>query len=197
MSKDWIWNTQSVMATLNASSHSKEEREKNDYYATPPEATRKLLDLEKFKKHIWEPACWEGHISKELEKAWYTVHNTDLIDRGYWKQMDFLNNKYEYFSGDIITNPPFKYWQQFVEEAMRVLKEGWKLVMLLRIQFLEGVARNKMYKKFPPKKIYVFSRNIRCAKNWDFENATWNASTYCWFVWEKWYTWDPIIKWII
>lgn len=163
----------------------------------PPYATKKLLELEIFKKHIWEPACWEWHISKELEKFWYIVHNTDLIDRWYGKQMDFLNNKYESFSWDIITNPPFKYWQQFVEEAMRVLKDWWKLVMLLRIQFLEWVSRNKMYKKFPPKKIYVFSRNIRCAKNWDFENATWNASTYCWFIWEKWYIWDPVIKWII
>ena len=32
--KDWIGSTQNVMATLNASSYSKEEREENDYYAT-------------------------------------------------------------------------------------------------------------------------------------------------------------------
>jgi len=47
------------------------------------------------------------------------------------------------------------------------------------------VKRGIIYKKYPPKKVYVVSRNIRCAKNGDFKNATGNASTYCWFIWEN------------
>ena len=197
--KDWTWNKQSVMATLNASSHSKKERENNDYYATPWSATVKLLEKEKFSKFILEPACWEWHISKILEDYNYKTVNSDIIDRWYWDVLDFLK-EWEFMDNwhwDIITNPPFKYWQEFVEKSLNILREWWKLAMLLRIQFLEWVKRNKMYKKYPPKTIYVFSRNIRCAKNWDFENATWNASTYCWFIWEKWYTWKPNIEWII
>jgi len=57
--KDWTGNTQAVMATLNASSHSKSDRETNDYYATPPSATQQLLDREKFSLGILEPACGE------------------------------------------------------------------------------------------------------------------------------------------
>ena len=53
MTKDWTGNTQAVMATLNASSHSLHEREKHDYYATPPKAVKLPLELESFNKNIW------------------------------------------------------------------------------------------------------------------------------------------------
>lgn len=43
--KDWTGNTKSVYSTLGASSHSKEEREQNDYYATDPIALEKLLEM--------------------------------------------------------------------------------------------------------------------------------------------------------
>lgn len=183
------------MATLNASSHSNKDREDNDYYATPPEAVKKLLEKELF-IDVRECACWEWHISKVLVENWINVKSTDLIDRWYWEQKDFLLS-IDKTDRDIITNPPFKYSTEFTYKSMELLREWWKLAMLLRIQFLESVRRNKMFSKYPPKTIYVFSRNIRCAKNWDFKNASWNASTYCRFVWEKWYTWKPTIDRII
>ena len=69
--KDWTGNTQSVMATLNASNHSEKERSKNDYYATPPLAVESLLEKEKF-INVWECACGEGHISEVLKK--HNIH---------------------------------------------------------------------------------------------------------------------------
>lgn len=36
---------------------------------------------------------------------------------------------------------------------------------------------------------------MRCAKNGDFANATGNASTYCWFIWEKGNKNPPTIGW--
>ena len=68
---------------------------------------------------------------------------------------------------------------------MKLLKKGKKLDLLLRIQYLKRIKRQKLFKKYPPKKIYIFVKNIRCARNGDFKNATGNASTYAWFVWEK------------
>ena len=42
-----------------------------------------LLELEDFTKlHVWECACGEGHLSKELQKQGYQVYSSDLIDRG-------------------------------------------------------------------------------------------------------------------
>lgn len=76
---DWTWNTQSVMATLNASSHSDADRWQQDYYATPPKAVEKLLEKEFFWHFILEPACWEWHISKVLQSKWYEVLSSDII----------------------------------------------------------------------------------------------------------------------
>lgn len=195
---DWTWNTQSVMATLNASSHSLWERETHDYYATPPKAVLQLLEREIFSHNILEPACGQWHISKALEQRWHSVLSSDLIDRWYGEVRNFLTDDFmDSWHGDIITNPPFSMATEFLTKGMSILRDWKKFAMLLRIQFLEWVARNEIFKTYPPKTIYVFSRNIRCAKNWDFENATGNASTYCWFVWQKWYTGKPSIEWII
>lgn len=195
--KDWTGNTQAVMATLNSSSHSKSDRETNDYYATPPSAVEQLLLREVFNINILEPACWQGHISETCKKFWYETTSSDLIDRWYWEQKDFLSDIYSQWNWDIITNPPFAMALDFIKKSLSIIWEKQKIAFLLRIQFLEGVERNIFFRKFPPKKVYVFSRNIRCAKNGDFKNATGNASTYCWFIWEKWFIWSPTIDWII
>ena len=192
--KDWKGNIQNVMVTLNASNHSLDERESNDYYATPPFAVELLLEKENFINDIWECACGEGHISKVLISNGFNVRSTDLIDRGYGDKYDFLKTNGAVYC-DIITNPPFSKANEFLQKALEIMFEGRKLAFFLRIQFLEGVKRRKIFKENPPKIIYVASRNIRCAKNGDFKNATGNASTYCWFVWEKGYKGDPIIKW--
>ena len=192
--KDWNGNTQSVMATLNASNHSNKDRAKNDYYATPEYAVDKLLEKESF-TNVWECACGEGHISEVLKKHQIHYLSSDLIDRGYGLQEDFLLSNREH-NGDIITNPPFSKSTEFTFKAMHILKEKRKLALLLRIQFLESIKRHKLFIQYPPKYIYVFVRNIRCARNGDFKNATGNASTYAWFVWEKGSISEPIIRWI-
>ena len=51
-----------VYRMIGASNHSISEREINDYYATPPRATKELLKLEKFYDNILEPYCGEGGI---------------------------------------------------------------------------------------------------------------------------------------
>lgn len=193
--KDWTGNKQSVMATLNASCLSTKNRAENDYYATPRKAVELLLEKESF-MNVWEPACGEGHISKVLKENGIRVNSSDKIDRGYGKVIDFLECE-GITSGDIVTNPPFSLSTEFVYKAMEILQNNCKLALLLRIQFLESVKRYELFKIHPPKKIYVFSRNIRCAKNGDFSNATGNASTYAWFLWEKSFKGLPSVDWLI
>ena len=195
MKKDWKGGTQNVMATLNASSHSTEERETNDYYATPAIATTQLLELETFNNKIWECACGEGHISNVLTDNGYDVFSSDLIDRNYGVVLDFLSDDVTEWNGDIITNPPYAKATEFLLKAIDIIPEGCKIVFFLRIQFLEGVKRRSIFKTNPPKKVLVASRNLRCAKNGDFKNATGNASTYCWFIWEKGFKGNPEIGW--
>ena len=143
-----------------------------------------------------------GHISKVLEKAGYKVISTDLVYRGYGneKPLDFLKEKIENFDGDIITNPPYKYAKEFVEKAIESVKENHKVAMFLKLTFLESKSRKKLFEKYPPKIIYVSSSRLQCAKNGDFEKyktaGVGTAVAYAWFVWEKGFNGNPIIKWI-
>lgn len=69
--------------------------------------------------------------------------------------------------------------------------------MFLKVQFLEGKERRKLFEKYPPKVIYVSSSRINCAMNGDFEKYKFNSAVaYAWFVWEKGYCGDTVIKWI-
>lgn len=191
---DWTGNTQSVMATLNASGHSSGERAAFDYYATPQKAVTELIRLEKFQPTIWECACGEMAISKPLMDAGYLVRSSDIENRGN-EVVDFLGIDNQFWGGDIVTNPPFAKATEFIEKALSIVTDGAKIALFLRIQFLEGVKRRALFERSPPKRVWVASRNLRCAKNGDFASATGNASTYCWFVWEKGFQGRPSIGW--
>ena len=200
--KDWTGNKISVYAQLGSSSHSEKERAENDFYATDPESLEiflKALERDNLKLHkcIWECACGKGHLSKLLETKGYEVWSTDLIDRGYGKgNTDFLKSIPDCWCGDILTNPPYKYAKEFVEKALQITRTGTYTVMFLKIQFLEGIERKKLFDKFPPKYIYVNSKRQLCYLNGDMSNKISSATCYCWFIWEKGFTGEPTIRWI-
>lgn len=190
-------NSNSVYTTLWASNHSKHEREKMDFYATDPKAIDALLEVEVFSKFILEPACWMGHLSQRLVEKWHAVLSCDIVDRWYGLIADFFSR--DEWEWDIITNPPYSLAQEFVEHALKITKPWAKVAMFLKVQFLEGKRRKELFKKNPPKVVYVFSERIMCAKNWDFEGMkkSWgSAVAYAWYVWENGWQWEPVIRWI-
>lgn len=188
-----------IYKTLGASNHTSNERESNDYYATEPKAAELLLEVEDLHKLIWECACGEGHLAEVFRKHGHIVKATDLIDRGYGcGGIDFLKENIR-LHGDIITNPPYKYAREFVEHAIDIVADGYKVCMFLKLQFLEGKARRALFDTYPPKCVYVSSGRIQCAKNGDFERMKaggGSAIAFAWFVWQKGYTGDTVIKWI-
>jgi len=193
--KDWTGDSNSVFKTLGATSHSNEIREENDYYATSPLAAEHLLKLETFSNNIWEPACGAGHLSEVFVKDGYTVTSTDLIDRGYGTPgIDFLKCNTQ-FAGDVITNPPYKQAKEFIEKALDVILPGNKVAMFLKLQFLESKGRKKLFTETPPKTIHVSCSRLICAKNGEFEKIDSSAVAYAWYIWEKGFTGDTIVKW--
>lgn len=188
---EFVSNT---MRTLGTSTHALEGRENDDYYATDPKAVKLLLEKEKFSSIILEPSCGEGHISRVLLDNGYAVKSSDLINRGFGEVQDFFET--DEFNGDIITNPPYKMALDFVKHSLNIIQEGNKVAMFLKLQFLEGKARKEFYKNNPPKKIYVASGRLNCAKNGKFEEFKSSAVAYAWFVWEKGYQGSPEIDWI-
>ena len=165
------------------------KRQEEDFYATNPKALELFLDklsedgiaLE----NVWECACGMGHLAEVLMERRLLEIASDIVDRGYkpyFRQVDFLDVDIEH-DGDILTNPPFKLAEEFVENGVKLLKkEGNKLCLFLKIQFLEGQKRKELFKKHPPKYVYCHSSRQLCAKDGEFEKYTATTQFYAWYV---------------
>lgn len=192
-------STFNTFITLGANNHVDVEREKDDFYATPPLAVKELMKLESFNKNIWEPCCGMNHVTDILVDHGYNVRTSDIVDRvnnGKVEIIDFLNCT-EKWDGDIITNPPYKLATEFVYKAIETVKEGNKVVMFLKLSFLETKKRRLLFDKYPPKIIYIASSRFGCSQTGEFDETgnTGSAIAYCWYIWEKGYNGDTIIKW--
>lgn len=201
MNKDWTGNKSTTFAQLGASNHSEGEREANDFYATDPNTLEIFLDALKrdgvmLHTKILEPSCGMGHLSEVLKKHGYEVISNDLINRGYGDDFGDFLHRIILDNRDILTNPPYRYAQEFVEHSMQLLQDGYYCIMLLKIQFLEGQARRELFGKYPPKYVYVNSSRQTCYINGDMSKKMSSASCYCWFVWEKGFTGEPTIRWV-
>jgi len=197
--KDWTGNKKTTFASLGASNHTEKEREERDFYATDPTAIDDLTEVEEFYHKIWEPACGNGHMSIRLRDNWkFNVFSSDIIKRDFeCKELDFLTYDKKNVDCDIVTNPPYKYAQEFIEKALEVVAPGRKVAMFLKLTFLEGQKRKIFFEKYPPKKIYVYSKRKNCAMNGDFETYKSNSAIcYAWFIWVKGFTGEPTIAWI-
>jgi hypothetical protein len=192
--KNWTGNSHSIYVAHGASNHSEVEREKHDYYATHPLAVEKLLERETFSRNILEPACGEGHISKVLENHNYNVISYDLVNRGYGEVKNFFDIKE--WNGDIITNPPYKFAQKFVEHSLEIIPQGNKIAMLLKLTFLEGQKRYNLFQRHNLETVYVFSKRTICAMNGNFNHYKSSAVAYAWFIFRNKYIEDAVIKWI-
>ena len=180
--------------TLGATNHSFKERSILDYYGTDPRSVQALLERESFCHDIWEPTSGHGNIVNELISN-YNVRKTDIFDYGCQDELiDFLSYTTPW-KGDIVMNPPYYDAEPFVSKALDLVEPGHKVAVFLRLLFLEGQGRlERLFKSNPPKTIYVFSKRQVCSKTDDFTEGS--AVAYCWMVWEKGFTGDPVIKWI-
>ena len=166
-------------------------REKNDFYATPEESTEKLLRVTSFRGRIYEPCCGQGHISEVLVKHGYEVFSSDLVDRGYGTpRVDFLMETQKY--DNIVTNPPFKNALEFAERALELSR--YKVALLLKLSFLEGVARRNFFKRYPPEKVWVFSQRQALMKNGEPHSG--GMLALAWFIWSKGNIESPTIGWV-
>lgn len=202
MERDWTGNSKSIYSMLGATSHSENEREQHDYYATDPLALEILLQYIKLPPIVWEPACGEGHLAKViLNRTDSTVICSDKYEHGYkfHFQKDFLEMKRALTGCTcILTNPPYKYATEFVLKSIELLPSGGDIYMFLRTQFLEGQGRyDRIFHQFPPVKVFQFVRRMRVAKNGKFDVVGLNAISFAWFWWKKDVYPETKIKWIM
>jgi len=179
----------------------KNKRAELEFYVTPPEATRALLSMEEFEGSIWEPACGNGAISKELTNAGYDMVSTDLAYRGFGKSgVDFLKTDTP-LAKNIVTNPPYGTHglaDAFIRRALiHTKKTGGKVAMLLNLRSLCHPRRHQKFIKTPPSAIYAIDELI-C---WTYGKPTSKFTRiakqqYYWMVWDSKHEGKPRFWWL-
>ncbi len=176
--------------------NAKGDREKDDFYPTPPSATQALMDRQKFEGNIYECACGNGAMSKVMIKNGYNVYSSDLIDRGYGKSnINFLTQDYSIMDIDnIITNPPFNLSTEFTIKALSLAKN--KVCMLNKLSYLEGIKRRELiFNQNKLQKILIFSRRVPFKKESTKTKAA-GLMAFGWFIYDVNYNGKPTIDWI-
>ena len=201
-------NCSDVIQILGGANHDT-VREDEDFYATPTMAVQKLIDsfgsvLKIDNATIFDPCVGKGHILKPFRDQKYNVAGTDLISRTdlwdshieYQGGQDFLSRMESLRGCNIVTNPPYKICLDFAKKGIELIDDNRYMCMLLKIQFLETKARYEFFKKFPPKYIYVFVNRIGCIPGGESDINKPSAICYAWYIWQKGYTGDPMVRWI-
>jgi hypothetical protein len=124
-------------------------RNKNDFYPTPPECTIALLNF--LEEHfligrnakIWEPACGSNAMVDVMRQRNYCVTATDIIYGQDYLETDLPSDDYDW----IITNPPFCSAQEFI---MKSVARNKPFALLLKSQYWHSSKRQKIFSEFPP-----------------------------------------------
>src|SRR5207249_4847064 len=100
-------------------------------------------------------------IVRVLRGAGHRVYATDLVDYGLddaESGVDFLMEQAPgFYIGAIVTNPPFKLAEQFVCHALTLCP---KVIMLLRLTFIESERRSAILDNGLLARIHVFKNRL-------------------------------------
>ena len=155
----------------------------HDLYETPPVAVRALVEAEWLPNRIWEPACGPGAIVRELRATGRTVMASDLVDYGCQGQsvQDFLSTGSPQ-ADCIVTNPPFKDAGAFVAHALTLCP---RVIMLLRLAFLESERRRTILENGTLARVHVFRNRLPMMHRdgWTGPKTT-STTAFAWFVWD-------------
>lgn len=171
-----------------------------EFYPTPPAAIRALLSVEHFDGPVWEPACGDGAIARELVSAGYDVEATDIVDWGYGRPgLDFLESR-EPLAKHIITNPPYGHGlaDDFVEHALMLTrKTRGRVAMLLNIASLCHPSRHERFVGDPPSIIYALDDCVCYPLGDPARASTYTlAHRYAWLIWDHAYVGPTTFRWL-
>ena len=163
-----------------------------DFYQTPTWATKELLKRIEFKGSVLEPCSGNGAIARLIEGCVASDIRDDEVVYGE-KGKDLFSYKDNSFD-NVITNPPFASAQKVIEHSLKVSRN--KVYMLLKLQFLESVARYEFFNNTPLKSVKVFCKRITMYPANEPEPKNSGTIAYAWYEWEIGHTGKPEIEWI-
>jgi len=159
-----------------------------DLYETPPQAVHALLAVEPLPQRIWEPACGRGAIVGVLRARGHIVLATDLYDHGCPRStsgVDFLTASLPSRIDVAMTNPPYRHADGFVRHALALGVP--KVVMLLRLAFLESAGRSDILDSGKLARVYPFIERLPMMHRdgWAGPRTKTGAICFAWFVWQR------------
>jgi hypothetical protein len=176
------------------------EREKDDFYPTPPEPTRALLHAEIDRLQdfatIWEPAAGDGAMVREMEALGLDVFASDLVDRG--PRTDEIRSFYDYGSGSapsraIVTNPPFSEcgWgngkARWLKHALDTLGVEY-MALLMNWSWPGAGGLAPFWAEHPPARVYLMRWKI------DFTGQGAPPMLNGWFVWDRRHQGETVLR---
>lgn len=178
-------------------------RSPRDLYITPPEIALEAIKIFCIDEYfpvpignVLDAGCGTGVWGKCLDKA-VLSHNVLGIDihpivtienEDYYEDVisaDFIKFKPKITRYNlIIGNPPYSLAEEFIRHSFELLESGGYIYFLLRLSFLEGIARGKgLFKEFPMKKVYICSRRPSFFST-NGKHTT-DTLAYAMFLWQK------------
>jgi hypothetical protein len=173
------------------------EREKDDFYPTPPEPIRALLhaEIDRLRdfESIWEASAGDGAIVRELEAVGLKVHASDLMDRGCGAEIrDFYDFRMPPSKASV-QNPPFGEcgWgngkARWLRHALDVLDLDY-MALLMNWGWPGAGGLASFYTQHPPARVYLMRWKI------DFTGQGAPPMLHGWFIWDKAHRGETILR---
>lgn len=164
------------------------DREPNDFNPTPPEPTQSLLHYERDRLKdfptIWEPACGDGRMVRDIQQGGFNCIGSDLFDRGCGAAIaDFFAYQTP-LAKAIITNPPYNLVNardgqgRWIWHALDVLHIEY-MALLLNWSWPGAGALGKLWSAHPPARVYLMRWKI------DFTGQGAPPMLNGWFIWDR------------
>ena len=164
------------------------EREKDEFYPTPPEPIKAIIhaEIEHLRRFpaIWGPACGTGVIGQELRANGINAIDSDLIDRGCGAEIRDFYDFTEPPAPAILENPPFDQcgwgngkarWLYHALDTLGVEYMG----LLMNWGFPGAGGLGPFWAKHPPARVYLMRWKI------DFTGQGAPPMLNGWFIWDK------------
>jgi len=163
------------------------DRQRHDWYRESAAAVDALLDAERpFRGIVWDPAAGGGNIPSRVIARGGRCRASDIMDRGYRPTMvsNFLGmSPPNGWADSMITNPPYQLAVKFLLHALPIATD--RVALLVRLAFLEGQARRKIFEQTPLARVWVFSSRQSMPPGDVAAEAKGGAVAYAWLVWDK------------
>lgn len=171
----------------------------SDFYVTPTDSIKIFMEqfLYDYEFYVNERAtvldpCAGGDSKHAMsypkvlkELGFNTVFTNDIREDSLAQyHEDYLESNFNIEPNIVITNPPFSHAQQIIEKALSDVQSGGFVIMLLRLNFLEGKNRYRDFwsKVGLPYHIYVHPKRLSFT-----DDGRYDSIAYAHFVWRSGY----------